>query len=262
MMTIYKTRSLLIILFFLPSLYLSAQEIIDGDSLAIAIEAQVQSQLKEIEQEIGKKNRKKLKINIPKFKKRKDADGPKKIPIFEKAKDFVLEIEIPPVKDIFKPGQREEFLDMAEIDASLQLMEDALRHFEEIDDIQNVELLKETIGAVHQMGGNNRFAMETYNELLKKAENSKDQEAIARNLLQIGNIHFAEKKFRIALKEFEKSAAIYETLEGQDAKNQLSVLYVNIGKCHQNLGRGNTALEYFNKTVSGKGAVTFVKKKP
>ena len=245
-----KTKWGWLILLFLPNLYLSAQKVIDGDSLAKAIEAEVQIQLDKINEKNEKRNRKKLRINIPKFRKRKDSTGNRKIPLYEKAKDFVLEIEIPPVKDIFKPGQREEFLDMAEIDSSLQLMEDALRHFEEQQDNQNIKLLKETIGAVHQMGGNNRFAMETYQELLKKAEANKDQEAIAQNLLQIGNIHFGENKFRQALKAFEKSASIYESLGGKDSQNQLSILYVNIGKCHQNLGRQNTALNFYNKTVT------------
>ncbi len=60
------------------------------------------------------------------------------------------------------------------------------------------------------------------------------------------NIHFAEGKYRLALKHFQDAIGLYERLDSETARNELPGLFVNVGKCYQNIGQENIALDYYN----------------
>ena len=217
-----------------------AQDTINQDSLSRVIDETVQ-------REMDKANRKKKKkIRFPRWKDTKDST---KRPFFERAKEFVENIEVAPVRDIINLDREEYYPEKEVLDSSLQAMEEVLKEVEETDDTATIILLQEAIGAVHQMGGNNSIAREAYQKNLEIAEEAGDLEGIARAKFNLANSHFKDRQYNRARRLYYESMGIYEELDTEEAKKQLSVLYVNLGKCLQSLGQQSEALVYFNKAV-------------
>ncbi|MCB0586445.1 MAG: response regulator, partial [Phaeodactylibacter sp.] len=117
-----------------------------------------------------------------------------------------------------------------------------------------VNIIKETMGAVHQASGSNKVALDTYQEILEAAELSGDRERIANARFNIGNIYAGEENYRKALKYYEEAQGLYRELSrgsrNPAVEEKLPLLYVNMGKCYQGLGQADKAMEYYNRALA------------
>lgn len=200
----------------------------------------------------SKDGKKRFRIEIPGFK--KDSTGKRQMPIVHKTVDFVQNIELPPIRDMIHPNKRKEFLKLETLDSTIEAMESAMIHFEDVGDTMSANIVRETMGAIHQSTGDQNFAMESFEEMLRMAERSKDRERIARAKINIANVLMEKKEFPRAYRFFKDALAISEALllENKNAsiKAELPLLYVQLGKCCQELNREEEALGYFNQAIA------------
>ncbi|MCP3931882.1 MAG: response regulator [Bacteroidetes bacterium] len=218
---------------------LNAQSSTEVDTIGIEVE--------------NPRKKKRFQIRLPKVLKNKTSRDSLLRPVGGKVKEFFENIEIPPIKEIIHPNRHGELSNQVKLDSSLQVMEEALIYCEKINDTLSVTILKETLGAVHQIFGNRKIAMESYEEVLAAAEASGDIEKMADAHFHIGNILLEEGHHRRAERSYNEALALYQKLsekKGQEhLKERLSLLYVNKGKCSQKLNRPEEAMNYFTQAL-------------
>ncbi len=199
--------------------------------------------------------KKKFRIRIPEVNLERERDSLVRIgeQLFEKAKGFVDDVEIPPVREIIRPNREINPVEQAALDSAMRAMDEALQYLQLEGDAATVTVIKETMGAVHQASGSNKVALDTYMEMLEAAELSGDRERIANAKFNIGNIYSEEGSYRKARQYYEEALALYrELLRGKPNRaieEKLPLLLVNLGKCHQNLGDADKAMEYYNRAL-------------
>ncbi len=201
-----------------------------------------------------KKN--KIRIRIPKINLEKEKDSLLRVgeQLFEKARVFIEDIEVPPPRDIIHPNREISPAEQVALDSAMRAMDQALQYLETEGDAATVTIIKETMGAVHQASGSHKVALDTYLEVLKAAELSGDRERIANAKFNIGNVYSQEGNYRKARPYYEEALAIYKELtrgrRNKAVEEKLPLLYVNLGKCYQNQGQAEKALEYYNRALA------------
>ena len=208
--------------------------------------------MKSIEVEAEARKKKKFKIEFPKLK--KDSSGEIQMPIVRKTVDFVQNIELPPVREIIHPNKKKAFPNQEVLDSTMETLESALIHFEDVGDTMSANIIRETVGAIHQSTGDQKYALESYEEVLRIAERSHDKEGIARAKMNIANVLVDRKEYERAHRFYSDALRLAEELllENENAaiKAELPLLHVQLGKCCQELNREGEALRHFNQAIA------------
>lgn len=206
----------------------------------------------EIEVESRDGGKRKFRIEWPRF--RKDTAGDIQLPIVRKTVDFVQQIEIPPVRDIIHPNKKRKFPDQAVLDSTMEAMESAMIHFEDVGDTMSANIIRETMGAIHQSTGDQKFALESYEEVLRMAEKSKNRERIAHAKINIANVLLEKGAYGRAYRFYSDALNLAAVLLQEDSeaaiKAELPLLHVQLGKCCQEMGRDREALRHFNQAIA------------
>lgn len=199
----------------------------------------------------SKDGKKKFRLEIPGFK--KDSTGKRQMPIVRKTVDFVQNIELPPVRDIIHPNKKKEFMELEALDSTIEAMESAMIHFEDVGDTMTANILRETMGAIHQSTGDQEFALESFEEVLRMAERHRDRPGIARAKINIANVLLEKGEYQRAYRYYQDALEIANELlrvnKQAPIKAELPLLYVQLGKCAQELNREEEALQYFNQAL-------------
>ena len=130
---------------------------------------------------------------------------------------------------------------------ALQIYQTGLKISKAADDLKGVSTILNNIGLIYQDFGVYDEALIYHNEALDIALEIDNFDAIAYSYSNIGNCYKIKKEFESALEYHILGFKIYNENENNGRKN--SYFLANIGMVYRELGKIDSALYYFNRSL-------------
>ncbi|MHA2364116.1 MAG: tetratricopeptide repeat protein [Candidatus Hodarchaeales archaeon] len=137
-------------------------------------------------------------------------------------------------------------------DSGLNILEQSLRLFKELNDKYGIALCQRNLGTIHRLKKESKIALEYFQKGLQQAESTGFKQIIAECLFSIGDL-FLEKKIEAIefdedriLDYLNKSLSIFEELEN---KSWISTVLIPIGEIYMEKGERSRGYETFQKII-------------
>jgi len=137
--------------------------------------------------------------------------------------------------------------DASNYDTAIKYFNQALRHYEEINNKEGIAIALNNVGNSYRSKGIFDKGIEYYLKSLRIREEISDQKGIADSYNNIGNVYINQSKYKEALEYYHKSLAVANK---NNYQSRIATAYVNLGRLYKETNKMDSALYYMNKSYS------------